>query len=264
MNRARLKLTNNIKGQHFLLGLGGILVFLAAWDVISRFNLINPIFISSPENVFKVCFELFSTRMIYPHLIVSLEEIFIGVFLSIFFGVALGMILGWYEKINLVSSPLIYALYSTPIIAIFPLILIWLGFGIWSKVVIIFLAGFFPIIINTTNAVKNLDPDLLRLGKSFGASDFDIFRKITLPSSIPFIMSGLRIAIPRCIMGMVVGEFFASNEGLGYLITFYGATFQTSRLLAVVLIIVTISIILTLIIDHLEKRTQTWRPKKTY
>ena len=138
-------------------------------------------------------------------------------------------------------------------VALIPLIIIWLGLGVGAKVVIVFLASFFPILINTIGAVRNLDPVYTKLGKSFGANDFDIFRFIAFPASIPFISTGIRVAIPRGIIGMIVGEFFVSNKGIGYLITFYGSTFQTGKLLAVVVLIVSVSTILTYIANFFEK-----------
>ena len=100
----------------------------------------------------------------------------------------------------------------------------------------------------------------MRLAKSFGANDFDIFKTITLPSSLPYILSGVRIAVPRGITGMVVGEFFASNLGLGHLISFYGGTFQTDNFLAVVLVVVILSVTCTSVLNSVEKRLQNWKP----
>ncbi len=243
-----------------LFGLAGLFIFFSFWQVLSITKWINPLFISSPFEVLKEFFSFIKTGDIIPHLVISLEEFAIGFLIACFFGVLFGIIIGWYNKLYSLSSPLIYGLYSTPLVALIPLMIIWLGLDIWPKVAIVFLGAFFPILINTISAVKNLDPLYVRLGKSFGASDFDILRSIALPSSLPFIVAGLRLAIPRAIIGMIVGEFFVSNKGLGYLITFYGATFQTGKLLAVILMVVILSLSLTRLVELVEKRFEKWKP----
>lgn len=260
-----LKLKNRrffSRPNNYLFGLSGVAGFLIIWELASRLRLVNKILISSPEEVLMSEFELFRSGNIFSHLFRSFEEIILGFFLAILLGVSLGMIIGRFEKLEKITHPLIYSLYSTPAIAIFPLILIWLGFSIWTKVAIIFLASFFPILINTISAVKNLNPEFLMLAKSYGARDFDIFKSITLPSSLPFIISGIKIAVPRSITGMVVGEFFASNEGLGYLISYYGAVYQTDNLLAVILVIISLSLTFSWVLGRVEKRLETWRPEK--
>ena len=249
-----------IKKDNLMFGLGGVTIFLVIWEISARFRLVSPILISSPEAVVKSELELFTSKYIYPHLFQSLQEIVLGLSLAICFGVVLGLLIGRFSRLEKITHPLIYSLYSTPAIAIFPLLMMWLGFSIWTKVSIVFLASFFPIIINTISAVKNLDPNFVRLAKSFGANDFDIFKTITLPSSLPYILSGVRIAVPRGITGMVVGEFFASNLGLGHLISFYGGTFQTDNFLAVVLVVVILSVTCTSVLNSVEKRLQNWKP----
>ncbi len=247
------------KKENYYLGFSGVVGFFIIWEIASKLHLASPILISSPEAVLNAELSLFTSGSIYPHLIQSLQEIFIGLALAIFLGVILGILIGRFGRLEKITHPLIYSLYATPAIVIFPLILIWLGFSIWTKVAIVFLASVFPIIINTSSSVKNLDPNFVRLGRSFEASEFDIFRSITIPSSLPFIISGIRIAIPRSITGMVVGEFFVSNQGLGHLVSYYGATFQTDKFLAVVFIIIVLSMFSIAIIGFFEKKTQEWK-----
>lgn len=247
------------KKYNFYLGIIGLISLFLLWEISSRFNLISPILISSPAKTFNAGMEMFATKSFYHHLFVSLKEILLGIGLAVFFGVLIGMLFGLYEKLNAFFSFMVFGLYSTPKIAVFPLIVIWLGFGLSSKVTLIFLSGFFPILIATMDAAKNLNPDFIRLGKAFGAKDYEIFTKIAFPSCFPYIMSGLRIAIPRMITGMVVAEFFVSNEGIGYLINYYGGTFQTGPLLAAIFVVVTLSITLTSVVGLLEKRINIWK-----
>lgn len=242
--------------ENLWLSFFGALVFILVWEVTARFSLINPIFTSSPSRVLTSIEELLVSKNFYPHLLISLSEIGFGLLLATIFGVIMGILLGRYQKAYSFLSFLTFGLYSTPKIALFPLIMIWFGLGIWAKIFLIFLSAFFPIFINTLSGVKNLNSEYLMLGKSLGATDFDMFTKITIPSSFPFIASGIKIAIPRTITGMVVAEFFAANVGLGYLINYYGATFQTSNLLAVVLLLILLSISLVGAANILEKKVQ--------
>lgn len=247
-----MKIKKNIKV--YLPGLLAIIAFFVLWELVSRLKLITPLFISSPWEIIREVFEFFVSGTIYDHLLISGQEFTIGFFIALFWGVSLGILIGWYKKFSGITNPFIYGLYATPSIAILPLIIIWLGIDIWPKVAIVFLSAFFPILINTIEGVKNLNPEFVKLGRSLGARDRDIFTKIALPGSMPFILTGIKLAVGRGIIGMLVGEFFVSNKGLGYLINFYGSTFQTGKLLAVVLIVVIISILLTRMVELVQHR----------
>lgn len=243
---------NSIKThQEAAFGLFGICIFLLIWQFLSFF--INPIFISSPSAVLKETMNFFKSSDTYSNLLISLEELGLGFFLSIVIGVFFGFILGWYQKVNFMTKPLIYALYATPIIAIFPLIIIWFGIGLVPKVILIFLASFFPILITVGDAVKNIDKSYLRLAKSFGANEFKLLTTVALPYCFPNIFSSIRIAMPRAIIGMVLAEFFLGNSGLGYLISYFAATFQTAKFFSIILILIAITLFFNLVIDRVEK-----------
>ncbi|MFA5932447.1 MAG: ABC transporter permease [Microgenomates group bacterium] len=256
-----MKLINKfIKSKEdLILGLFGLSLFLILWAEAAQLKWIAPIFISSPGEVTKEVIIMFQNRTIFPHLAISLTEFLLGFSAAAFLGIIFGILIGWYKKLRGLTSLLIFALYSTPTIAILPLIVIWLGFDIWTKVLIVFLSAFFPILINTMSGVENLNSDLIRLGRSFGANDLAIFRTIALPGSLPFIVTGLRLAVTRGMIGMLIGEFYVSNKGLGYLITSYGSSFQTSKFLAVVLLVVLIGITLTQTIGLLENKLKSWK-----
>ena len=250
-----MKFKSRFVNRHegFLFGLLGISSVLIVWQFFSNLNILNPIFLSSPVKVFKETLIFFQSGFIYSHLLVSLNEFVLGFISSIVIGILLGFVFGWYKKANYMAKPVIYAFYVTPIVAIFPLIIIWFGVGIFSKVMIIFIATVFPILINVAEAVRNIDPNLLRLAKSFKATDFKILTTIAFPYCFPSILSGIRIAMPRAIIGMVLSEFFLGNEGLGYLVSYFAATFQTARFLSVILILIFISILVNFFIDLVEK-----------
>lgn len=247
-----MKLNKNIR--KYLPNLAAITLFFVLWEFVSRFKLVNPLFISSPGEIIGEIFEFFASGTIFPHLLISGIEFTLGFLLAISMGIFWGLIIGWYKKFSKIANPFVYGFYATPNIALLPLIIIWLGLDIWPKVAIVFLSAFFPILINTIEGVKNLNPEHIKLARSFGAKDRDIFRTIAVPGSLPFILTGLKLAVARGIIGMLIGEFFVSNQGLGYLINFYGSTFQTGKLLAVVLMVVIVSILMTRMVELIQKR----------
>jgi len=143
---------------------------------------------------------------------VSGTEFFWGFTLAVLFGIPFGIMSGWYKRFFYVTEPFVASLYATPRVSLLPLIIIWVGIGIMSKVVIIFLAAIFPVLINTRDGVKTTPQNLLNAARSFGASHGQMFRTVVLPSTVPFIISGLRLAVGRALIGVFVGELYAATE----------------------------------------------------
>jgi NitT/TauT family transport system permease protein len=237
-----------------------ILVFLALWEWVTASGHIKPLFISSPSRIAAAASKMLGSGEIWPHLRVSLSEFGLGFGLAIVLGVPLGILVGWYRWAFAATNPFISGINATPREALMPLIVIWLGIAIWSKVALVFLGAVFPIVFNMMTAMHTLDESLLRVARSFGARDRQIFRTIALPSSIPFLISGLRIGAGRGLVGIVLGELYAANAGIGYLIAIYGSTFQTDKLFVAVLFITTMGISLDLFLRKLERRFEAWRP----
>jgi NitT/TauT family transport system permease protein len=183
-----------------------------------------------------------------------------GFGLSILFGLPLGMLMGWYRRLNQALDPFVTFFYTIPRIALTPLLIIWFGIGINSKIAVVFLGAIFAILINTAAGVRNLDPALIKAARSFGASDAQLFRTIVLPGSVPFILTGFRLGLGHALTGVVVGELIAAQAGVGLMIATAGATFQTSKVFAGLVIIASAGMILTLTIARLEKRFQSWKP----
>jgi NitT/TauT family transport system permease protein len=191
-------------------------------------------FMSAPSLVFNAAVQLFGSGEIYNDLYVSGIELFWGYFLSAVVAVPFGIMVGWYKKMSYIFDPFINAMNATPRVALLPLVIIWLGIGILSKVGIIFLGAVFPILINTRDGVKTTPYNLLTAAKSFGASEWMLFRTVVLPSTIPFILTGLRLGLGRAIVGVMVGSFMPP-AGIVYDHS-SGATFQTDKVLVGVLI----------------------------
>lgn len=158
-------------------------------------------------------------------------------------------------------NPFVAALNATPRVALLPLIVIWIGIGLASKVAIVFLGAVFPIIFNMMTALRTLDASIVRMARSFGAQDGQIFRTIALPASVPFLIAGLRLGAGRGLVGIVVGELYAATAGVGFLIAQFGATFQTDRVFVGVLIITLGGVSLDVVLRFLERRFELWRPR---
>jgi NitT/TauT family transport system permease protein len=249
------------RNDAWLLGGGALLVLIAIWEFCWQQGWISPLFFSGPSAIAKRFVHEMQEGNLWSDIAYSGRNFAIGLGLATVTAIPLGIVLGWYRPFRLVFDPLVNALYSTPRIALIPLIIIWFGIGMWSKVFIVFLAAFFPILINTVAGVKNLDADLVRAARSFCATDRQLFVTVALPSSVPFILAGMRMAVAHALIGVVVGELFAGNEGIGYMINFAGQTFATDLLLIGVLITACAGIAFGLVFDRLQRRFQRWRPE---
>jgi NitT/TauT family transport system permease protein len=259
-----------LKQEKKLLGLLSVGVFLVLWEFMggawSVYNPIpilrvNPMFMSAPSLVAKAAYGLFAEGEIYHDLYVSGTEFFWGYILSVVVAVPFGIAVGWYKKMSHIFDPFINAMNATPRVALLPLIIIWLGIGILSKVGIIFLGAIFPILINARDGVKTTPKSLLNAAKSFGASEWKIFATVVLPSTVPFILTGLRLGVGRGLVGVMVGELYAATAGIGFMITVAGATFQTDKVFVGVLIFAVTGMLLTEVLNSLEHRFDGWRPK---
>ena len=245
-----------------ILGTISVTLFLTIWELIGNtFQLINPMFMSAPSLIAKAAYQLFASGEIWNDLYVSGIEFFWGYFLSIIFAIPFGIAIGWYKRFAYVCDPFVNAMNATPRVALLPLVIIWLGIGILSKVGIIFLGAVFPLLINTRDGVKTTPANLLTAARSFGASEWQIFKSVVLPSTVPFILTGLRLAVGRALIGVMVGELYAATAGIGFMITVAGATFQTDKVFVGVLVFAITGMIMTDIIDRYERRFDKWRPK---
>ena len=245
-----------------ILGAAGVITFLTVWELVGNtFQLINPMFMSAPSLVWNAAVQLFSSGEIYNDLYVSGVELFWGYFLSAVVAVPFGISIGWYKKMSYIFDPFVNAMNATPRVALLPLVIIWLGIGILSKVGIIFLGAVFPILINTRDGVKTTPINLLTAARSFGASEWMIFKTVVLPSTIPFILTGLRLGLGRAIVGVMVGELYAATAGIGFMITVAGATFQTDKVFVGVLIFALAGMLGMELLTRIEARFNKWRPK---
>jgi NitT/TauT family transport system permease protein len=247
--------------EPYLWGVGAVLLFVVAWQLVANAKLVPELFLPGPVTIGAAMVDIFHDPNIWVDLQTSGLEFLLGYGLAIVIGLPLGLLTGRYQRLAWALDPFVAFFYSMPRIALVPLLIIWFGIGIWSKVAVVFLGAFFPIAINTMAGMRSLDSGLLRAAHSFGASELQIFRTIALPGSVPFILTGLRLGVGHALVGVVVGELIAAQHGIAYRMNVAGTTFQMPTMFAALVLISTSGVILTLLLQRLERRFDAWRPR---
>lgn len=246
------------EGVPFRAHLLAAVVIFGSWELYGRFG--NPLILPPPSAVLLGLVEITFGGPLPAALATSLQLLFLGFLTAIVLGTLLGILIGRYPLANRTLGPFLNALYATPDIALLPLILLWFGFGMQGRVVVVFLAAFFPIMINTYAGVRDAPRDLLEVASSFGVkSEIGRLRQVIIPTALPLIMTGYRLGIGRAVVGMAVAEVYLSLGGLGTLIVQYGHAFRTDLLMAAILPLPLLGIGLTKIFEQIEKRVQYWR-----
>ena len=232
-------------------------VTLGAWEWYGRG--VDPIFFSYPTAIAAAFPAMIAKGELQRALFLTLQGLAAGFGLAIVFGILVGLLMGRYNLIDYLMDVQVSALYSTPNVALIPLLILWFGLGMVSKIVIVFLAAFFPIIVNTYGGVRNVSRALVDIAQAEGASEAQIFGKIILPASLPFIMTGIRLAVGRAVVGMVVAEMFTAMSGLGGAIVYYGSAFATDKLFVVIILLALLGVSLTEAVKWLEVRLAPWK-----
>jgi len=248
--------------QPTLIGGGAVLLSIAVWQLIAAAQVVSPLFLPAPTEIVKAYVQMFHDPEIWLDLETSGLEVLYGFGLAVVIGLPMGIVMGWYRPIRYALDPFIAFFYSTPRIALTPLMVIWLGIGIWSKVAVIFLGAFFPIAINAMAGIRSLDPLLLRAARSFGARDAQIFRTIALPGTVPFILTGIRLGVGHALIGLVVAELIAAQYGIGKLMEDSFDVFNMATGFAALILIAVTGVVLTIAIQRLERRFDAWRPNQ--
>jgi len=238
--------------------------FIGLWEWAVRSGSVDPLFLSSPSLIATRMVEVFADGTIWEHIGASYEVAAIGFLLSVLVGVPLGTLMGRVPLARDTLEPFIMAKYSAPTVAFLPLLIIWLGIGLWSKVALVFLGGIFVITINTQAGVTNVDRRLIETARSFTASEAEILMRVVAPAATPFIIAGMRLAIGRVLIMVVVAELFASNAGLGYLIFQAGAMYDTAMIFVGVVLLAVTGITLNSMLRSFERRVAPWlEPDRT-
>jgi NitT/TauT family transport system permease protein len=234
-----------------------IVGFLFLWEIFGR--RVDPILMSYPSAIAAAFVELLQSGELVIESGRSMRAFLAGFGLAIVFGVLIGIVMGTDRRIEYAVDPFINALYSTPNVALIPLIILWLGLGLTAKIAIVFLVAFFPIVVSTFAGVKNVSGSLVEIGQAFGFNGVQILRKIILPGSLPFIATGIRLAVGRAVVGMVVAEFFTAISGLGGMIIKYSNKFETDRMFVPIIVLAVFGVLLTEMVKVVERRLAPWK-----
>jgi NitT/TauT family transport system permease protein len=241
------------------LGAFGLIAVALLWEVAARFQWMDPVLISSPTNVGIALRSWAVSGDLWRDVGTSLSELALSFGAAVVVGVPFGVIMGWKRPVEYALDPFVWVLYSTPIVSLWPLFIIWLGIGIKAIMALAFLFAVVPIIINTFAGVRGIDPVLIRCARSFNASSMDLFLRFTLPAALPMIIAGLRLGIGRALIGVVIGELFSSNAGVGFHISYYGARLRFSYVFAGLLMVVFLGLLTTQAIRAVEARFASWK-----
>jgi len=237
-----------------------LLVVLTAWELYGRS--VNPILFTYPTAVAAAFVELVAKGELQRYLLQSLEVFAYGFVLAVVVGIPLGIFLARSQTLSLALEPYLHALYSTPTVAFIPLIVLWFGFRVPAKVVIVFVFMVFPVLINTQQGVKNLNQDLLEVARSFCSSERRLWIDLIIPSALPFILAGVNLAIGRGLVGMIVAEFFTSVAGLGYMIVQYANAFETAKLFVPIVVLMALGVTLIGLIKVIERKVAPWQNRE--
>jgi sulfonate transport system permease protein len=234
-----------------------VLAFLAAWEIAPRLGIVDATYTSQPSRVIAASLEIVPSGRFLHDVGVSLWEFAVGFSLAIGVGVPLGLLLGRFAVLRYLLDPPIMAIYATPHLALLPIIVVWLGIGMQSKIAVAFLGGVIPIVVNSMAGVRGVERSWVTAARSFCAGEWDVFVKVILPASLPGVIMGIRLGVSRAVMGVVVAEMYQSQAGIGSEIMRYGSEFRTDYLLFNVLLVSVFGFTATWAVRALEERLWT-------
>lgn len=249
-----------IRNEPLVFGIIGFVIVLIVWEAAVDVGLTKASLMSSPTRIWTAAVADFGNGTIWPHIGTSLLEWFVGFAIAIAVGIPLGLLLGSFRRLGMVVDPLLSALYATPTVALVPLIILLFGIGINAKFVVVFLEAFVTLTVSTMTGARSPDRRHLETAASFRASSWMRFTSVTLPSSVPFIVTGLRIGAGRAIVGVIVAEFIAANVGIGFYISLNGNLLNASRVMLGVLLIGVFGVFIGVVIGRIQRYFDRWRP----
>src|ERR1700691_4825010 len=237
--------------------IASITVILILWEIFGRD--INPIFGSYPSAIFEAFLTLLHNGKLLAALLQSVQPFVVGYCVAIVIGVPLGLVIGRFRIAEAALGILVTGGYAMPLVALVPLLVLWFGLGFEVKCAVILLMSIFPICINTWLGVKSVPKTLIDVGKSLVASDAVILRRIVLPATLPYIMAGIRLAVGRAVVGMVIAEFFTTINGLGAIIINSANNFDTATMFVPIIILMLMAIGLNSLIGWVERTVAPWQ-----
>lgn len=235
-----------------------LVVGFALWQFVVVVFHPNPLIIVAPSDIAAKFVEVATQGNLAEHFGVSMRAFAIGLALSAVLGIALGLVMGASERVRVYLDPWVSAFYATPSVALAPLFVVWLGFGTKSTIAIVTLLAFFPVVISTMDGTAAIQRDLVEVGVVFKANRWEMFRLVLLPGALGPILTGLRLAVGRGLVGVVVADLFGSSSGLGFLIVNASLTFDTAAVFLATIMLALIGVTLNRLIYLAQRRTAPW------
>lgn len=239
----------------FLSVLGGLLL----WEVLTRLLLENELLIPPPSSVLRSLWRLTVSGALNRHLLATFSEFAYGFTTACLIGIIIGYLMGMYFWLDELLDPWIATLYSIPVIAFVPLIIIWFGIGMLSKIIVVFKITVVAVILNTAAGIKAVDPVWLEVAKSLRLTPWETTHKIRLPATLPYIITGMRLGVGRALLGVVVAELMAANAGLGYLLRDASETWDSPKLFVAVILLAAMGVVSFILIKKVEQKLAPWR-----
>lgn len=246
--------------QRPLIGFASVAAAIAIWQIaLTYFIPLNPFFFTKPSLIAVAFKEQVIDGALWGDLAVSSRAFLWGWSFAVILGIPIGAVMGWRRRAEYTLDPFLTALYASPLVALAPLIIVVFGVGLFAKSVLVFLLSIFPFIFNTFAGVKSTDPLLINVVRSFGGREKDLYFKVIFPSTLPYIVAGARIAIGRGLVGIIVGEFYAASQGIGFAISNFGDTYRLPEMFAGILVLMIAAVLLTEGMRKFEAVIAPWR-----
>jgi sulfonate transport system permease protein len=242
--------------QEIAIRLVSLTVVLGLWQVFGA--RVDPVLFTTPWAIAKAAVVMIGSGELWNYLWPSLVVLALGLTAAAIIGIAMGLLLARFWVLDVALGVYITFLYSTPTVALVPLIVLWAGFETMAKVIILFLFAFFPMVINTYQGVKNVDPRLIEVGRAFRCSERQLWINIVLPGALPFIVTGLRLAVGRGLIGMVLADLYTAISGIGYLIVRTASTYQVDKMFVPIVTLGVLGVTLTALLRLLEIKVAPW------
>jgi NitT/TauT family transport system permease protein len=257
--RRRLTSLHWHEHERAILGVLSVGGFFLLWEVVVRLGNSQSPFVVAPSEVLAAGAREVQTPRFWQDAWVSLIEFSIGYAAAILLGIPMGIVIGWNRRLSHLLEPIVTFLYAVPRITLLPVIVLWLGLTIWSKVAVVFLGAWVTILLNTFLGVRTADRRLVAVATVFGASQRKLLTSVVLPGSVPFILAGLRLGAGRALTGVIVGELYAASAGLGFMITVASNNLQVDRVLFGTFLFILVGVLTVESIRRVERRFAAWR-----
>ncbi|MBI1998233.1 MAG: ABC transporter permease [Deltaproteobacteria bacterium] len=246
--------------RRLVLGVFSVIFLVAAWELLLTYVFpVNPFFFTKPSLIAEAFKEQVQGAKLWHDLAISSRAFLWGFSFAVIVGIPLGLVMGWRRRVEYALDPFLTAMYASPLVALAPLLIIVFGVGVLGKAALVFLLSVFPFVFNVFAGVKSTDALLINVIRSFGGTDKDLYFKVILPSTMPYLIAGARLAIGRGLVGIIVGEFYAASEGIGFAISQAGDTYRLPDMFVGIIILSVIAVVLTEAMRRLELTVAPWR-----